>query len=344
MLFNLENDAGGRVSGYVVPDGFTTHPNLIVRGRGTELLTMATNDPRDTLVAGGRHQTGMCGFVIDEDMIEGLADIDDLEIVEADSGVMIYRRPQPTHIPRKILRLETHLFPLWRLDNAVRDIFQYSAFNIDQHGRETTAQMFALNQVGSAYLSGRLFYRSYAQYADTEFKTVLILHDPYEEMAERLLVLRNIEKVGAGTLGLRDAMGLKPVIDFAAELPVGDEKALGRTLRRMPDDVAVALANPVVRQLTSSTPNEMPNSAAVASALGLLASFEIVGLRREPETFVAALAELFDIEPDLLPDIPTIPSVASLAEALRRTRAVDELIDSDLELYHHVSAAFKKVV
>lgn len=343
MLFNIENDAGSKLSGYVVPDGFSTRPTLIVRGNGTVLLTMQTNDPRDTLVAGGRHETGMCGFIIDTDMVEGLADIADLEVVEADSGTLIYRRPHPDYVGQKILRLETHLFPLWRLDHAFRNIFQYSAFNIDQLGRETTAQMFALNHVASAYLSGRLLYRSYAHYAEPDFKTVLILHDPYEEMAERLLVLRNIEKVGTATLGLRDAMGLKGVIEFVADLPIADEKALARALRRMPTEVATALANPLVRQLTTSTPNEMPNSAAVAAALDMLASFEVVGLRREPQSFVAALAELLGVDPGSIPSIATIPSVVAMADMLRRTGAIDGLIDRDLELYHYVSAAFKKV-
>lgn len=343
MLFNIESDTGVRLSGYVVPDGFTARPNLTVRGNGTVLLSMQTNDMRDALVNAGRHESGMCGFVIDEGMVPGLADIVDLEVTEADSGTLIYRRPRPDCVAKKVLRLETHLFPLWRLDNALKSVFQYGSSAIDQLGRETATQMFLLNHVESAYLSGRLLYKNYAYYADTNFKTLLILHEPYEEMAERLLVLRNIEKVGAGTLGLRDAMGLKPVIDFVADLPLADEKALGRALRRMPFEVAASLANPLVRQLSTSTPDEMPSAGAVAYALDMLASFEIVGLRREPGTFVAALAELLGTDTGVLPDIGTIPSVVSLADLLRRTGAVAQILEKDLELYHYVSAAFKKV-
>ena len=138
-------------------------------------------------------------------------------------------------------------------------------------------------------------------------------------------------------------MSLKPVIDFAATLPLDDGKALGRSLRRMPPDVADFLTNPLVRQLTTSTPNEMPGNGAVAAALDLLASCSIVGLRRDPDTFGTALAELLGVPAPSIPAIVTIPSVASLAERLRGTHEVDDVLGKDVELYDYVAAAFKKV-
>lgn len=343
MLFNIESDMGGKLVGYVVPDGVATRPKLAVRANGQTLLTFEANEQRDALVAAGRHSTGQCGFSVDADMVPGLADLADLEIVETESETLVYRRPSPDRIARRVLRLETHLFPLWRLDNGLKPRFQYAASAIDQMGRETTTQLFLLDHVDSVYLSGRILYKNYAYYADTTFATVLILHEPYEELAERLLVLRNIEKVGARTLGMREAMSLKPVIEFAADLPLDDGKALGRSLRRMPPEATDFLANPLVRQLTTSTPNERPGNGAVASALDLLASCSIVGLRRDPRTFATALAELLGMDPSLLPDIVTIPSVVALGDTLRQTREAEALLGKDVELYGYVAAAFKKV-
>lgn len=344
MLFNVEDDTGSLITGYAVPDGFTQEPTLSVRSGETEVLTVVANQPREALVGAGRHGSGRCGFAIDEAALPGLPDMVDLSLYDADTQLLIYRRPRPHFIPKRILRLETHLFPLWRLDEAFKDRFQYFAGAIDQLGRETVTQMFLLHGVASTYLSGRILFRNYAYYADQQFQTVILLHSPYEEMAERLLVLRNVKKVGIEKLGMRDALGMKAAADFAAELPVEDERALGRALRRMPPEAAAVLANPLVRQLTASTPDEMPSGSAVSASLDLLASFAVVGLRREPEPFRHALAQLLDLDESVLPAIPILPAVGTLATMLKRSRAVDPLLDRDLDLYEHVAAAFQKSV
>lgn len=342
MLFNVEADTGSCITGYVVPDGFTQEPMLSIRLGGDEVLTIPANQPREALVGSGRHGSGRCGFAIDEDALPGLPGMTDLSLYDVDTQLLIYRRPQPDSIPKRILRLETHLFPLWRLDEALQRRFQYFAGAIDQLGRETVTQLFLLNAVASTYLSGRILFRNYAYFADQQFQTVILLHSPYDEMAERLLVLRNVKKVGIEKLGMRDALGMKGAVDFAAELPLEDERALGRSLRRMPPEAAAVLANPLVRQLTASTPDEMPSGSAVSASLDLLASFAVVGLRREPEPFLHALAQLLDVDESVLPATPVLPAVGALAGMLKRSRAVDSLLDRDIELYEHVAAAFQK--
>jgi hypothetical protein len=169
------------------------------------------------------------------------------------------------------------------------------------------------------------------------------MHHPYEEMAERLLVLGQIKKLGVDALGMRDSMSLHSTIEFAQSLPVHDEDALRKTLYKMPADVAHALSNPVVRQLTARTPDEMPPGRAVSTALDQLASFAIVGLRRQPETVLRAIAEMTECDPMGLPDFTKFRSVGSLARALKRSRIVDVLLEKDLELYDHVASAFKKL-
>ena len=344
MLFNVEADTGSRITGYVVPDGFTGEPVLSIRVGGAEVLTVAADQARDALVGSGRHGSGRCGFAIDEAALPGLPGMSDLALYDVETQLLIYRRPRPDFIAKRILRLETHLFPLWRLDEVFKDRFQYFAGAIDQLGRETVTQTFLLHGIASTYLSGRILFRNYAYYADQQFQTVILIHSPFEEMAERLLVLRNVKKVGIEKLGMRDALGMKAAVDFAADLPLGDERALGRALRRMPPEAAAVLANPLVRQLTAATPDEMPSGSAVSASLDLLASFAVVGLRREPDPFRHALAQLLDLDESVLPAIPVLPTVVTLAEMLRRSKAVDPLLDRDIELYEHVAAAFQKSV
>jgi hypothetical protein len=343
MLFSVESDTGTIVKLYLVPDGFSGEPSIVVRSNGEEVLAKPANEIRAGLVAAGRHATGACGFSIDENLLPSLGEMRDLEILDAATGLLIYRRAGPHVLNKSVLRLETHLFPLWRFDEALKPRFQYFSRGVEQLGRETTTQLFLLHQVKSAYLAGRILYKNFRHYIDSHFETIFIMHNPYEELAERLLVYRQIKKVGADVLGVREGMIMQVAIEFAQSLPIHDEKALRRALNAMPSEVARTLANPVVRQLTTTTPDEMPRKGAVATALDLLGSFAVVGLRREAATFVSAVEEFMGMAPNSLPPIGRFAGVATLARALKRGGAVSPLLEKDLELYEHVSAAFKKL-
>ena len=343
MLFSLEADSGDSVALYLVPDSAAGVATIVARSNGKDVLSLPANEIRQAVVAAGRHQTGVCGFRIHEHILPGLAGMADLELYDADTNLLIYRRPNARHLTKKILRIETHLFPLWRLDDTLKPRFQYFARGIEALGRETTTQLFVLTHVNSIYLSGRILYNNYRHYVESHFDTIFVMHHPYEEMAERLLVLGQIKKLGVDALGMRDSMSLHSTIEFAQSLPVHDEDALRKALYKMPADVAHALSNPVVRQLTARTPDEMPPGRAVSTALDQLASFAIVGLRRQPETVLHAIAEMTECDPMGLPDFTKFRSVGSLARALKRSRIVDVLLEKDLELYDHVASAFKKL-
>ncbi|MGO9006990.1 MAG: hypothetical protein ACLQIQ_08405 [Beijerinckiaceae bacterium] len=342
MLFNIEQDFGERVIGYVVPDGYSGVPTIRVCNKGEELYTFAANEKREALVHAGRHETGQCGFSIDTSVLPDLRDLGDLELFDAETDILIYRRPRPHNIKKKLLRLETHLFPLWTLDNAIAPQFQYFAKGIESFGRETVTQLFLLNRVESVYLSGKILYKNYGYFIESGFQTLMMLQDPYEELAERLLVLSKIRQVGAAHLGMRESVALEPAMDFAEALPTQDEKGLRRALRQMPENVTALLANPLVRQLTTASPDEMPGGGAVAAGLDILANSALVGLRREPGKFLQGLAELVEIEADLLPHTPRFATVAPLAQLLKNSGEVDRILEKDIELYHYVEAAFNK--
>jgi hypothetical protein len=344
MLFNMETDSGDRVTGYLVPDGYSEVPVIRLRSGGRDVLSLAANEIREALVVAGRHETGRCGFSIGTELVPNLRDMTDLEVCDADTGLLVYRRPSAVSIQKKILRLESHLFPLWRLDDTIGPGFQYYSKGIESFGRETVTQLFLLNQVGSVYLSGRVLFKNYAYYAEAGFETIYLIQDPYQEMAERLLVLSKLNQHGTGHLGLRDNLGMRAAIEFAEYLLADEDcfrdvKILRRRLREMPDDAAMTLANPLARQLTSATPDEMPGGGAVASALDLLASFAVVGLRSESDRFLRAIAELIGVEFRLLPPVPHFSRVAPLAELIKESKEVEGLLETDLELYHHVNAA-----
>jgi hypothetical protein len=149
-------------------------------------------------------------------------------------------------------------------------------------------------------------------------------------------------------LGYRDSIEMRATIDYAEALvaddgSINDDKQLRRALRHMPPEVALTLACPLVRLLTSSTPDEMPSKGAVATALDLLASAAVVGLRHESDKFLTAIGQLLNISPENLPAVPQFPPVSPLAERLKNTGEVDALLEKDLELYHYIVEANEKL-
>ena len=126
-----------RVVGYCVPDGFSATPRLRICASGRVLLCMEANESRLALVTAGRHETGLWRFTIDESKVPGLAALPDLEVYDDETDILIYRRAHEGFIRRKVVRVETQLFPLWRLDDAIRGRFRRSVRGVEMLGRET---------------------------------------------------------------------------------------------------------------------------------------------------------------------------------------------------------------
>lgn len=339
MLFNIEKDEGHRIHAYVVPDGYSGIPTVRIYSGETLVLRCSANESRQALVDAGRHETGLCGFNIGPEMAPSLIDLPDLLIVEDDTNLLIYRRPKRDRIHRKILRLETHLFPLARFDECFHNHMQYVQTGLDQFGRETVTQIFQLNEIDSIYVSGRLLYKNFAYWIENGFDMALMIHHPYDELAERLLVLSFLRENAEKILGARDALHFAPALKFAAGLSFENDRALKRSLLDMPSNVAGLLTDPLVRQLTAASPQDMASSASVPAALDVLASCGVVGLRHDPDYFQQAMATWLTINSKKLSLPPAFPRVASLALFLQESRTVDHLLERDLEVYETVRNA-----
>ena len=113
MLFNVQNDEGSRIVGYLVPDGFSGSCSLRISDGQKDLAVLLCDQELPAIAAAGRHATGRCGFIIDETIVPELAQKEALELYDQETNL--------THLPssiaaqvthQRIFRLETHLFPL----------------------------------------------------------------------------------------------------------------------------------------------------------------------------------------------------------------------------------------
>ena len=341
MIFNIYHDGGNRVCGTVIPDSYSGSCRIRASVSGREVGIFPTDELNQGARDLGVHETGLVNFSITEEKLPGLSTFEDLELHEADSDLLLYRRFRPGMISQKFLRLETQLLPLWRLDEAVKHRFQQYYRGIEALGRNGTTQIFLLYQ-DSIYVSGRILVRNFMHCVDKGFKFITIVRDPYEELAERLLVMNKIEKGQINPLGERELMNLREAIEYSASLPLDNEKAFTRALRRMPMEVAMSLANPVVRQFSTSTLDEQPSQGGVAAALDVLAQSTLVGLRAESDQFANAFGELLSQDLANVSFFPDFPKVTELAEMIRLSGYCDTILEKDLELYGYVLESRRK--
>ena len=103
------------------------------------------------------------------------------------------------------------------------------------------------------------------------------------------------------------------------------------------------LTNPFVRQLTCGGPDDMPRKTAIAQALLLLSSFEIVSLRSDAAHFSEALGEMLGLGPGAIPVMNEYGRVIDLARILRTINEVEGLIDYDLNIFEQTRSAFGSI-
>lgn len=343
MLFMVAQDSGSSLIGYLVPDSVTESGQYAIVSGGEEIHRGETDLIHADLVAVGRHQTGRCGFQVTESQIPGLSKIAELDVIDLVSGQIIYRRRRPeTLIRKRIFRLETHLLPLAGLDRSLEPSFQLWFPHVDRAGAETIGQTFQMT-AASIFVSGRVGYQSIELFLEKSgYESVILMHDPFEELAERLLFLRLVAQRPAGILGERDDVSFAETLAFAREVDLGSEKSLRRAFRSLDPTVAIRLSNPLVRLLGLYDTGDAPTGTAVGKAVTALSTFKLVGVRRRPDLFAEGLADLLSSCDREITVAPPIPAAIELAERLRACREVEDLLDYDLALYHIVSDALEK--
>ena len=344
MLFNVSTDTGYLINGYLVPDGFSESGSIEVWSGGVRLVRVAATEHIPALLNAGRHATGMCGFTIGVSHISDLPELSDLAIFDAETGILIYRRPSARHLQKRIVRIDSHLLPLRSLDDVLSENFRFNYHRIEKYGFETVQQIFHLPDASSLYISGRVLVKSYEHLVGEETNLIILLREPYFELAERILLIRQLGKGNYdNVLGERDNLSLAPAIHFVNELQLSEHHAIRRSFRSMSDRAMRLFANPLTRTLSAKTPDEGLFDGSISTSLDVLASCAVVGFRSQPEIFRTLLSDLAQVPVEALPSLDEYESVTKLGAALSEIKEVADILDKDLQLFDRVLQAYKSV-
>jgi len=345
MNFIVDGDSGAEISGWLTPDNPSATPSFIILVPGREDIEFRANVDRPDLRDLSMHGTGRCGFRIGQDTIPDLPQLTDVEILEAETRIPIYRRFQPDiEIDRKVYLFDCAIIPQRRLLSEIKSRFSLSHFNVERQGLETIVAMIANPANRSVFISGRNNLMRYDHLIkDKGYLRVALLREPHEELAERLYFFNFLVREGDAASFSDYTTGVRSLLDFARDLPFNDLKALTGAFRATTEKQRRELMSPMTSVFGCDF-DEAPKHANVSRALDALADFDVVGTRERFPVFKDLLAgavgaNIFGEEEPVV-----FQSVKTRAANLAKFGIVNDLVADDLALYSFVDDAITEVL
>ena len=341
MLFSVDEDTGTRIVGWIMPDNPSHTPSVSVFEGNEKLAEIQARIVRPLLREQGLHDTGLCGFVVDEAAVTGLARRHQIDVYDAHTQTLVYRRRYGAQtIQRKLFRLETQILPNVRMNRLFDSLFQMSYPRIESLPPDTTRNVIDLAFTNSIYISGRIYLAEYEVFFQKNgFESCTYIRDPLEELSEQLLTLEWISRNNDDTVKQLGNIGLGGLVDAVKGKDLKDADDFGAWLLRLSPEDRQLLSNPLTRLLTCRNSDEPLSVIAVPSALDALSGMKAVELRGNLEHFLLLVGA--QLERDLGTwELPApSPGVTKLAEGLKDKEIVQQVLAADLELYSEFSNA-----
>jgi hypothetical protein len=336
MRFHIDSDSGSRIVGWVLPDNPTATPRVRVFLGDEEHTTIEAKHPRPRIKESGLHGTGVCGFVLDEKNCKGIARAPTLRIYDDDSDVLIYRRRPKAHlVDEKLFRIETQLLRASGLNDVLAPFFQLSYAGVELLGQETILSIIGITFSKSILAAGGIYFRTYEHHLrDRGFKTAILLRDPFEELAERLLILKWSATPQGMDAGAYLGQTVADAVHALREVDLESPRDLVAAFDSMDENAQRVVFNTTTRQLACAAADEPIEEYAVSRALDSLAELDIVGVRSDVRGFLDLCAAVLGVE-QRIPDaaLRVYPSVRGLADQLRQSPEAAERIALDVQLY-----------
>ena len=343
MLFKIEQDTGDIVSGWLVLDRPDAIPKVRVVTPGSTVVLEA-NVVRPALKTRGLHTTGKAGFRIDTRIVPNIKKVDDLEVRDAESDLLLYRRQRPQHLPRRLFRCQFQMLPHSQLEETFSHHFAMSYPAAERFTFDQLSSIIANPCAQSIHLCGRpLFSRYERALRDNSFITVALLSDPFEELAEKLLFLRFVAG-GNGHASLNQYLtGYESLLELASNIDLSDETSLAAAFRGLSGAHRQALSNPFTRTLACD-PDELPTARHLGVALTNLARMDLVGLTSHYEDFALGFNELLGKNVLQNHQPAQVSWTPIFGAKLSQIEEVKDLLSIDIELHSRVTEAVESAL
>ncbi|SHN12546.1 hypothetical protein [Roseibium suaedae] len=343
MYFNVYNDGGAILHGYLIPDGFSAKPSIVVRSAGEEVYRAECDVFLENTYQHRHHETGIVGFILNEKKIPGLKEMKDLEISDANTGFTFYRRFQEhLHIEKRVFRLETQFAPHSELDQSLRSNFQFYACNVEHFGSESVRQTLEIVNQKSTYVSGRVLIKNVQQYFTDDTLTITSVRDPFYELAIRLTTISHYKTKPFSFISERDKIFYEPAISHFHGMNITDEADVRARFKSAPKDVLGLFESPFTHQLVASSPTDDVSRDSVASALDMLSQFSIFNSNEKDAQLATDIGETLGVDPDQIRFNPTQSLFEEVAAIFRNVPTIEHILEKDLILYHFIREAEKR--
>ncbi|GJE28587.1 hypothetical protein [Methylobacterium organophilum] len=331
MRFFLQSDSGDRIVGWVVPDNPAAVSRVHVSVHGRRVAEIAATGFDANIVALGWHSTGQCVFQVTEEHVPGLGALDRLEIRDADTNMLVYRRAPPEGLSRnRVVLVNTSVNPELPIEAALFPHFRQCYFGIGKFSDEILRVIFDTAEMTSCLMSGAINFPRYEpHFVQSETLSAMLVHDPYVEMAQRLTWLRDRSGLAADPAQNWRLGNFVDGARYAAEFDFTDAKSLKRLFRFMPEEVYHFLYNPLTRQLGTRGFDERVTPGSSIIAVEVLARVGVVGHFNYHRAFLSTLFDQNGITADP-PDPPRLrPAILALADLLKTIKVATDMVDFD---------------
>lgn len=341
MYFFVDADLGDQIHCWVTPDHPSKTPEILVHSGDGRAHSLQASVVRPELVP-ALHSTGMCGFVLTEENVPGLAGDKDLTILHKEDGMLVYRRPPEGSLTGpKLFRLETQLAWHGALNAMLEPFFQLPYSRLELLGEDTLRWIPQIPYANSLYATGRIRFRPLEGFLrDGGFLLATLLRDPWEELAEQLLLLRTISRRPELASRFHFSPGHRSLLDKMIAGPWTNAADLEALFASLDTREIAALSNPVCQLFGTGHSPARSGAELLANALTSLSDFHAVGIRSDLNGFIETLAAILEV--DSLPDVqqPVHETVREVATVLSGIGAARKLLKLDLELYARVEEAY----
>ena len=340
MYFNIDADTGATITGWLVMENVTVSPEFSVTFPDREPVLFKANVFRSDLVHHGIHATGMAGFQLDNHLIPGIQTAD-FTLCEATTGHPIYRRRDlDRHFGKKVMFLEAAALPqIGFLRNLMSNFALRYPF-LERQTLDTINATITHNFSDSIFIYGQLNWLRHGGYArERGYTTMCLVRDPFEELAERLILIQNLSRQDQNSVRLREQLNrFGQLVNVVSDIDLRSPKSILTGFRRLSSAQRRILRSPMTAAM-GCAPEEDLNRRHVSVALDNLADINIVGSRKHFKSFAHLVSGYLGATGFENMDLDILPGTEELARELSDIGLVSDLLDEDIALYNFVNEA-----